>query len=310
MGDLSLDGIIETIREGNSLPEQDLVELFLKVMEELYTESNILELQSPITVCGDIHGQLYDLFELFDVACQGADIGNQKFLFMGDYVDRGRYSIETLAYLCALKLRFPGQFYLLRGNHECRAVNQMYGFYAESIHYYGHAGIWTLCNDLFDLLPMAALIDNEIFSVHGGLSPGITLIEKISLIHRQCELPDKGELCDLCWSDPEDVPKWRVNQRGAGYLFGADQVAKFLNYNKLRFVTRSHQLAMNGFEWFFDKTLVTVWSAPNYMYRSGNKASVMKIGTGEEGHEMVVFEARPDDQRKKPDDPVPQGYFL
>ena len=117
MSDFNIDQIIDTLKEGNTLPEKQLIELLMKFMEVLYTESNVLELQSPITICGDIHGQLYDLFELFKAALDGKPKGEQQFLFMGDYVDRGRFSLETFAYLVALKLKFTGKFYLLSGNH-------------------------------------------------------------------------------------------------------------------------------------------------------------------------------------------------
>jgi diadenosine tetraphosphatase ApaH/serine/threonine PP2A family protein phosphatase len=278
-------------------------------MERLYVEPNVLELQGPITICGDIHGQLYDLFELFD-HCGAKD--STSFLFMGDYVDRGYYSLETIFYLCALKLKYPQRFFLLRGNHECRQVNQIYGFYTEAQLHYGHAGVWSLCNEMFDLLPVAALIDNRVFSVHGGLSPEIPVIEKISLIPRNEELPASGPICDLCWSDPEDLPPgsgWQRNQRGAGWLFGADQVKAFCHDNGgLQFVTRSHQLAMEGFQWFFDHTLITVWSAPNYMYRSGNTASVM-LYDKDKGidSDMVLFDARV--ERPPPPEQGVQPYY-
>lgn len=310
MSDFNLDEIIATLQEGKTLPEKQLITLLMKFMEVLYTESNVLELQSPITICGDIHGQLYDLFELFKAARNGESFGNQQFLFMGDYVDRGRFSLETFAYLVALKLRYPGKFYLLRGNHECRQVNQMYGFYNETQFYYGHAGVWSFCNEVFDILPMAAVIDGKVFSVHGGLSPDIALIEKISTFDRQAELPASGALCDLCWSDPDDTTNnWRENQRGAGYLFGAPQTKAFCHNNNLSLVTRSHQLAMEGFQKFFDDMLITVWSAPNYMYRSNNKATVMKYYS-DKPYELVEFKPCPDNERKIPEDIPTSGYFL
>lgn len=308
MSDFDIDTVISTLRDGNFLPEKTLITLMMKFMEVLYTESNVLELTSPIIICGDIHGQLYDLFQLFDAACEGQPLENKKFLFMGDYVDRGRFSIETFAYLVALKLKYKDHFYLLRGNHECRQVNQMYGFYHETQFYYGHAGVWSFCNEVFDLLPMAAVVDGEVFSVHGGLSPEIPLIEKISTISRQQELPPKGPLCDLCWSDPETTRTWCKNQRGAGYLFGEPQVTEFLQLNNLKLVTRSHQLAQDGYAKFFNDKLITVWSAPNYMYRSGNKATVMAYERGE--YKLIPFEECPDNQRKIPKDLPASPYFL
>jgi diadenosine tetraphosphatase ApaH/serine/threonine PP2A family protein phosphatase len=306
--EFDLDRIIVTLEEGNPIAETDVVSLLRKLLEVLYLEPNVLSLHSPITIVGDIHGQLYDLFELFDTA--GPKEG-QTFLFMGDYVDRGYYSLETVFYLAALKLKYPTGFFLLRGNHECRQVNQLYGFFSEAQWRYGHGGVWSLCNDVFDLLPMAALIDNRVFSVHGGLSPHAMLIEKISLLPRNDELPASGALCDLCWSDPEqDVDEWQVNQRGAGWLFGEPHVSEFCRLNgNLEFVTRSHQLVMTGFQWFFDEKLVTVWSAPNYMYRSGNGASILKYG-GERSCEFCRFGPRAEEKRKRPTELPPQPYFL
>ncbi|OHT15415.1 Ser/Thr protein phosphatase [Tritrichomonas foetus] len=306
MDDLNIDEVIQTLADGKALTESVIVKLLMKIMEVFMMEGNVLELQSPITICGDIHGQLYDLFELFDTA---GDITNQKFLFMGDYVDRGYYSLETIFYLCALKLKYPTQFFLLRGNHECRAVNQLYGFYAECLMRYGHAGIWMMCNDMFDLLPMAAVIDNSVFSIHGGLSPSIPLIEKISTYDRNDELPAVGPLCDLCWSDPDTVKEWKVNQRGAGYLFGERQVSEFCQLNNLQFVTRSHQIAMDGFKWFFNHKLVTVWSAPNYMYRSNNMASIMKYEGPDKDPILVTFGPRDENKRVVPEETT-SGYFL
>ena len=286
---LDLDKILETIRSGGTLDESDIVQVVRKLMEVLYMESSVLELRAPITICGDIHGQLEDLFELFDKA---GGIGTDTFLFMGDYVDRGYYSMDTLVYLLTLKLKYPDKFFLLRGNHECRAVSRVYGFYDECVVRYGHAGVWQLCNELFDLLPMAALVDNAIFCVHGGLSPDIPIVEKITLLNRNQELQTSGPLCDLCWSDPSEVDRWERSARGAGYLFGARQAAEFCHLNgDLEFVARSHQIAQEGYKWLCDDKVVIVWSAPNYMYVSNNLASVMKYKGRGIAPELVVFDA-------------------
>jgi hypothetical protein len=140
----------------------------------------------------------------------------KRFLFVGDYVDRGWHSLNTFLYLVCLKLEFPECVYMLRGNHESRQVSTRYGFYHEIILNYGHAGLWMMCMECFDLLPMAALIDTDVFCVHGGLSPKIPMIEKVSLLDRRVELPPQGPLADICWSDPESVSTWRENTRGAG----------------------------------------------------------------------------------------------
>ena len=308
MSDFDLDQIIEICKSGGKLEETVFVELMMRFMEEIAAEPNLLELQSPIVICGDIHGQLFDLLELFKAA---GDPSEKKFLFMGDYVDRGYYSILTFALLAAYKLKYRGNMYILRGNHECRAVNQMYGFYAECQLLYGHGGVWNLCNEVFDLLPIAAIIDNEVFSVHGGISPDIPLIDKINEINRVTEIPAKGPFCDLTWSDPEeDEDRWQINTRGAGYIFGAQQAQEFNRLNGLRFVTRSHQCTMEGYEWFFDKALVTVWSAPNYMYRSGNKATIMEYDKSkyQNGYEFIFFKEA--EIQPQPEELPTSVYFL
>jgi diadenosine tetraphosphatase ApaH/serine/threonine PP2A family protein phosphatase len=210
---------------------------------------------------------------------------------------------------------------MLRGNHESRQVSTRYGFYHEIILSYGHAGLWMICNEVFDLLPLAALIDQDVFCVHGGLSPKIPMIEKISLLDRHVDLPQSGPLADLCWSDPENVSAWRENTRGAGYLFGPTETTKFTRMNRLNFIARSHQLAMEGFETYFASPeekrgyrLITIWSAPNYSYKSGNKASIMGLRLPNEKDEkkLIIFEPRPSYARiELPEDerPVATQYF-
>jgi diadenosine tetraphosphatase ApaH/serine/threonine PP2A family protein phosphatase len=299
------DAWITTIREGKRLTEDQAVALFTQLMDVLYQEGTIHPLALPVTICGDVHGQLYDVFELFKVS---GGVENNRYVFLGDYVDRGYYSLETFAYLGALKLKYPDSVYLLRGNHECRQVNQLYGFYDQCLNTYGHAGLWRMCNEVFDLLPIGAVIANSVFCIHGGLSPEIKLIEQVPLIERQDELPSSGPLADLAWSDPDDIEGWAVNQRGAGWLFGTRPTREFCHMNKIDLITRAHQLAINGFQWHFDDNqLVTVWSAPNYMYRSCNDASVLKISENHE-REFVVFSAVPNDQQVIPEDAAPH-YF-
>jgi diadenosine tetraphosphatase ApaH/serine/threonine PP2A family protein phosphatase len=274
------------LRENIHLDEHLLVVVFDRISSMLYNEPNVLFLQSPITVCGDIHGQMLDLFQLFKVA--GDDLTAERYLFLGDYVDRGYSSIETFVYLAYLKLKYPGHVYLLRGNHESRTVNQQYGLYNDCLQLYGHAGIWFQVNEVFDCLPVAAVVDRKIFCVHGGLSPAFGLIEQIYPIERKRDIDD-GVIADLTWSDPEEVTKYVPNRRGNGQLFGPQQTRFFLRNNRLGdpdakrdsvnhgFIARSHQLAQTGHTWMHNDDLVIVWSAPNYSYKSGNEACVMKV---------------------------------
>lgn len=288
----NVDEIIHKVVNYKTVSEKIVFKLMYKIQELLLPENNLLILQSPIVICGDIHGQFDDLIKLFQISdgTTSADISSfefgceQKYLFMGDYVDRGHYSLNTFLLLCCLKIKCPNKIFMLRGNHESRKVSYTYGFYNEIILNYGNPGVWNLCNDVFDLLPMGAVIDNDIFCVHGGLSPDLNLIGRISTHNRKAEIPEDGPFADLCWSDPDDVDEFIKSSRGSGYLFGEKQVEMFNRVNKLRFVCRSHQLAQKGFQKYYGKLnyepdfkLITVWSAPNYAYRSGNLASVMKL---------------------------------
>ena len=155
--------------------------------------------------------------ELFNI---GGQPPNTNYLFMGDYVDRGYYSVETLTLLVALKVRFRNRITILRGNHESRQVTQIYGFYDECLRKYGNVNVWKWFTDLFDLLPLTAVVENKIFCLHGGLSPNLDSLDQIKQIDRQVEVPHEGPMCDLLWSDPDDRKGWGISPRGAGYTFG------------------------------------------------------------------------------------------
>lgn len=197
---------------------------------------------------------------------------------MGDYVDRGYYSVESFLLLLALKVRYPDRITLLRGNHESRQISQVYGFYDECLRKYGSINVWRMCMEVFDTLPLAALVDDRFFCVHGGLSPSVSFLDEIRKMNRFMELPHEGGMCDLLWSDPEeDMNGWGSNPRGCGFVFGGDRVTEFNANNKLDLICRSHQMVMEGYKYMFDKKLVAVWSAPNYCYRCGNVASIMEV---------------------------------
>jgi diadenosine tetraphosphatase ApaH/serine/threonine PP2A family protein phosphatase len=304
------------------VPEKAATRQLLKVMEILNQENNVVLVPSPIYIVGDIHGQLDDMLYMFGKAGAFAhdpdapvDFSrplkfeqNKRFIFMGDYVDRGYHSLNTFLYLVCLKLQHRDAIYLLRGNHETRQISNRYGFYHECILSYGHAGLWTLATEVFDLLPLGALLDQDVFCVHGGLSPKLPMLEKISLLDRQVEIPQQGPLTDLCWSDPENVASWRENTRGAGFLFGKNETMKFTRINRLEFVARSHQLAQAGYSAYFDGPnkdrgyrLITVWSAPNYSYRSGNRAAILGLRIrGRPEKDLIVFDAAPEVNRITP----------
>jgi serine/threonine-protein phosphatase 4 catalytic subunit len=254
----------------------------------------------------------------------GGRVPDTRYLFLGDFVDRGNNSVETFQLMIALKVRYPDRIFLLRGNHESRQITSVYGssdplspigwllsapftprvsvssgFYAECQRKYPGVLVWRHCCEVFDCLGLAAVIDNKMLCVHGGLSPAIETVDQIQALNRRREVPHEGgcfdagqwwelsthllplvsgPICDLLWSDPdENVRRFALSARGAGYLFGWQAVEEFCRNNNIDQVARAHQLVMEGYKYNFDKRVITVWSAPNYCYRCGNVASIMKL---------------------------------
>ncbi|KAI9822947.1 MAG: hypothetical protein M1826_000329 [Phylliscum demangeonii] len=361
------DSAITMLRACRPIPERQVQELCYKARELLIEEGNVVAVDAPI--CGDIHGQFHDLMELFRV---GGDVPDTNYLFMGDFVDRGFYSLESFLLLLCLKVRYPDRITLIRGNHESRQITTVYGFYDECLRKYGSANVWRYCCEVFDYLALGALVSGAsssvepaavaederaglghassalaflppedevevevltaagelitrdyrrssdpdpdemsderergrdlvrigppgtnasgdsrgsnggssggaVLCVHGGLSPVVDTIDKIRLLDRKQEVPHEGPMCDLLWSDPDDINGWGLSPRGAGYLFGADRVRHFNHRNQVSLIARAHQLVMEGFKEMFDASIVTVWSAPNYCYRCGNVAAILEL---------------------------------
>ncbi|KAF7490041.1 Serine/threonine-protein phosphatase 2A catalytic subunit alpha isoform [Sarcoptes scabiei] len=269
-----LDQWIEQLMECKQLTEAQVKQLCEKARDILAQESNVQDVKCPVTVCGDVHGQFHDLMELFRI---GGRLPDTNYLFMGDYVDRGYYSVETVTLLVALKVRYKDRITILRGNHESRQITQVYGFYDECLRKYGTSNVWKYFTDLFDYLPLTALVDRQIFCLHGGLSPSIDTLDHIRALDRLQEVPHEGPMCDLLWSDPDDRGGWGISPRGAGYTFGHDISETFNHTNGLTLVARAHQLVMEGFNWCHDHNVVTIFSAPNYCYRCGNQAAIMEL---------------------------------
>ncbi|KAK8192992.1 Metallo-dependent phosphatase-like protein [Phyllosticta capitalensis] len=405
------DEWLEAAKQCKHLPEADMKRLCEIVKECLMEESNIQPVRTPVTVCGDIHGQFYDLLELFRVAggmpndtataaptvptktISAADIeppstitdpkakrkmkrrfqrdanytgpsspnedieedaaeddeeehrgrsrstshrgsfgdassdagsgsvnrnisssggnGLQNYIFLGDFVDRGYFSLETFTLLMCLKAKYPDRVTLVRGNHESRQITQVYGFYEECQTKYGNASVWKACCQVFDFLALAAIVDGKVLCVHGGLSPEIRTLDQIRVVARAQEIPHEGAFCDLVWSDPEDVDTWAVSPRGAGWLFGDKVSSEFNHVNGLQLIARAHQLVNEGYKYHFkDKDVVTVWSAPNYCYRCGNVASIMSLAE-DLNPRFTIFSAVPDNRRAVPAGRGTRGeYFL
>lgn len=285
------DKWLEMAQHGELLSESDVRCLCDAVKSLLMEESNVHSVPSPVTVCGDIHGQFYDLLELFRT---GGQVPDKSYVFMGDFVDRGKNSVETIVLLLALKARYPDSITLLRGNHETRQVTQVYGFFDEVMQKYGNSTVWKQFCEVFDFMTLSCTIDGRIFCVHGGLSPQIVTLDEINCLHRKQEVPHEGAFCDLMWSDPEEYmndESWVISPRGAGYLFGERVSLEFNHVNGLDLICRAHQLVQEGFRYHFsERSVITVWSAPNYCGRCGNVGAILDVYDNLD-HDFQIFSA-------------------
>ncbi|XP_049849052.1 serine/threonine-protein phosphatase 4 catalytic subunit-like isoform X2 [Schistocerca gregaria] len=302
----NFDKQIEMLRKCTLISEAEVKNLCAKAREILIEESNVQRVDVPVTVCGDIHGQFFDLCELFAI---GGNCPETNYLFLGDFVDRGFYSVESFLLLLALKVRYPDRITLIRGNHESRQITQIYGFYDECMRKFGSPNVWRYCTETFDYLSLSATIEGRIFCVHGGLSPAINTLDQILAIDRKQEVPHEGPMCDLLWSDPDEADGWNLSNRGAGYLFGGDVVQKWNHTNNIELITRAHQLVMEGYKYMFEEALVTVWSAPNYCYRCGNIAAILELGEGL-SRSFKIFDAAPTEARGAKTKKFVPDYFL
>jgi diadenosine tetraphosphatase ApaH/serine/threonine PP2A family protein phosphatase len=304
---IDIDAFIVRLRAAELASRSDIEQLVCLVAPIFLSEPAVLTVHPPVTVCGDSHGQLFDVLHLFEVA---NDPPLCRYLFLGDYVDRGYYSIELITLLLCYKLKHPTDFFLLRGNHETRNVNREYGFYLEVVAKYGSAALWTLLNDLFDNFPIAAVIDGRFFCVHGGLDPKLSYVAKVDAIPERRVEPELGSLISgMLWSDPSDTAtEWLRSDRRAGYIFGPGHARVFLEQNALRRIVRSHEM-VDGYKLMLDGQLLNVWSAPNYAYLCRNKAGVLVVGTDDAEDSYLVYGPMPADRRKKPDKTLLATYF-
>jgi serine/threonine-protein phosphatase PPG1 len=272
----SIDELYELAWNGTLFTPLEIKYIMQKAIEILSNEKNVIYISSSITVVGDIHGQFNDLKELFDT---GGKVPDTNYLVLGDYVDRGFQSLEVMILLTLMKIKYPNRVYLLRGNHESRQTNQNYGFHVECLKKYNQSStVWLYINEMFDYLPLAAVIDNKLFCIHGGLSPSIQKIEDIKVLERCKDIPTEGPMADLVWSDPdENTEGFKISERGAGFLFGETVIDKFLHLNKMETIVRAHQLCKEGYLILFGGKIITVWSAPNYCGRIYNYASIMEV---------------------------------
>jgi serine/threonine-protein phosphatase PP1 catalytic subunit len=240
-------------------------------------EGSLLVLDAPIRVCGDIHGQFVDLLRVFEL---GGLPPASRYLFLGDYVDRGKRSLEVIILLFALKFRFPDYVFLLRGNHESTEMTELFGFRDECGEKY-NIPLWGIFLRVFDTMPIAAVVGNRYFCIHGGLSPDLITLDNIREIRRPVSVPEDGLLADLLWSDPNSVcDEWGPNDRGATISWGLKVAHQFLQRTGLRCIIRAHQMADDGYNYPFapDRCVITIFTASRYAGEFHNKAAFLTIG--------------------------------
>lgn len=260
-----------------ALKNAEITAVCTAAREVFLSQPTLIELSPPVKIVGDTHGQYQDLLRLFEM-CGFPPQSN--YLFLGDYVDRGKQSLETILLLLCYKIKYPENFFLLRGNHECANVTRgrykmlwsvtplivslVYGFYDECKRRV-NIKIWKTFIDVFNTLPIAAVVASKIFCVHGGLSPSLSNMDDIRRIERPTDVPDYGLLNDLLWSDPSDTAlDWEDNERGVSYCFGKAVIQQFLAQYDFDLICRAHMVVEDGYEFWNERTLVTIFSAPNY----------------------------------------------
>jgi len=224
-----------------NLQENEIKWLCLQTKEICMEQPIFLELECPLNVCGDTHGQFYDLLKLFEVAGSPPE---SNYLFLGDYVDRGKNSLETICLLMCFKIKYPENFFMLRGNHECASINKIYGFYDDCKRRYS-VKLWKMFTDCFNCFPISAVIDDKILCMHGGISPELFSLDQLKKIARPTDIPDQGLLCDLLWSDPDkDVKEWGPNDRGISVTFSNLAIENLLKKLDLELICRAHQVSI------------------------------------------------------------------
>ncbi|MCQ2816066.1 MAG: metallophosphoesterase [archaeon] len=276
----------EHLQKEGKLEKNDIIKLIKLFKDIIKDEPNITKINDPVTIVGDIHGQYYDLLKILEV---GGDVSNTKYLFLGDYVDRGSFSTECVFLLMALKINFKKKIIMLRGNHECRHLTSFFNFKTECEVKYD-SSVYDILMDAFDCLPLACIVNEKFLAVHGGLSPDINLLSELSKLNRFIETPKKGPLCDIMWSDPCDKDEvalqteYEKNKvRGCSFYFGAKAAIPFLSKNNCIFIVRGHEAQIDGYKMFKWNpknkypSVITVFSAPNYCDVYDNKGAIIKL---------------------------------
>jgi diadenosine tetraphosphatase ApaH/serine/threonine PP2A family protein phosphatase len=272
--DAEMQDLLRDWRTPKHLSEALVVSIIQRAAMVFLSEQMLVQVDAPVNICGDLHGQLHDLSTIFSTLGQPPA---QPYLFLGDYVDRGKYGIETIIVLLWHKIRHPTKIYLLRGNHESASLTKQYGFYDDCKRKYS-VRMWKLFVELFNCLPAAGLVEDSALCMHGGISPDLKSLDDINKIARPTDVGDAGLLCDLLWSDPESsIDGWGKNDRGVSCVFGEKALKDKLRELDLDMIIRAHQVMDHGYEFFAGRALVTVFSASNYCGEFTNCGAVLKM---------------------------------
>ena len=296
------EALRDHLKKEGHLSKPDILELISLFKDIIKNEPNIVKLRDPLTIVGDLHGQFYDLLKCLEVAGNPAET---KYLFLGDYVDRGYFSVEIVLLLMALKIRFNRTIIMLRGNHECRQMTTNFNFKKEC-EVKLDSEIYHAFMEAFDCLPLGCLVNEKFLALHGGISPELKNIDDLKNISRFKEPPKSGLMCDILWSDPIEIDEEAKNvlylpnkARNCSYIFGAKATKPFLEKNKLLSIIRAHESQLEGFKmhkWNKDidfPSVITIFSAPNYCDVYGNKAAIIKINNNMINIEQYNYSPHP-----------------
>lgn len=285
--------LMEHYKSQKKLHKKYAYRILLQMDEYLRTQPSLVEIKiaddKKFTICGDIHGQFFDLMNIF--AKNGLPTVENPYLFNGDFVDRGSFSVECIFVLFGFKLLYPNHFFMSRGNHETVNMNQMYGFTGEVVAKYSNT-MSDMFTQVYNWLPLCHLLNKRVLVMHGGLftDDNVTL-DQLRKIDRNCQPPEDGLMCELLWSDPQKMPGRAPSKRGVAIQFGPDVTESFCKLNKLDYIVRSHEVKMMGYVEEHGGKCITVFSAPNYCDTMGNLGAFITLNGKDMKPNYTTYEA-------------------
>lgn len=259
------------------LPSQSVIRKIAEdAIDHFIEEPSLLRLSGAFTIVGDLHGNIDDLLRVFESDRYPPET---KYLFLGDYVDRGANSVEVILLLFTLKLLYPEHVYLVRGNHECEAISSCYGFKTECLMKFDNT-VFDSFISAFSHLPYAALLNEKYLCLHGGISPSLNSLKDIEDLPKPMMTSDSDIACGVLWSDPRmSTESYGPSERGAGYLYNPEDLNTFLKNNNITTLIRSHEFCQDGFTYPYgddNTSCVTIFSTSDYCGLS-NDCSIARV---------------------------------